>query len=123
MFNLLVINIVVLLNPPSCMKAYLMLSPKMFVLSLLTSINIKMSEYVKLSVAFHLFQIQMYYLPAVIAHKGCTTLKVQIRKAAETELGDKTNGKSCFSFHSVAIICPLIAFLDHTISMLLHTVT
>ena len=64
------------------MKAYLMLSSKMFVLSLLTSINIKMSEYVKLLVAFHLFQIQMYYLPAVIAHKSCTTLKVQIRKAA-----------------------------------------
>ena len=105
------------------MKAYLMLSPKMFVLSLLTSINIKMSEYVKLSVAFHLFQIQMYYLQAVIAHKGCTTLKVQIRKAAETELGDKKNDKSCFSFHSLAIICPLITFLDNTISMLLHTVT
>lgn len=110
MFNLLVINIVVLLNPPSCMKAYLMLSPKMFVLSLLTSINIKMSEYVKLSVAFHLFQIQMYYLPAVIAHKGCTTLKVQIRKGAETELGDKKNDKSCFSFPSVAIIVLLSPF-------------
>lgn len=108
------------------MKAYLMLSPKIFVLSLLTSINIKMSEYIKLLVAFHLFQLQMYYLPADIAHKGCTTLKVQIRKAAETELGDKPNDKSlksCFSFHSVAIICPLIAFLDNTISMPLHTFT
>jgi len=50
MLSLLVINIIVLLNPPYCMKAYLMLSPKMFVLSLLTSINIKMSEYVKLLV-------------------------------------------------------------------------
>lgn len=80
MFNLLVINIVVLLNPPPCMKAYLMLSPKIFVLSLLTSINIKMSEYIKLLVAFHLFQLQMYYLRADINTKVVPLLKFKLEK-------------------------------------------